>query len=273
MAFQKKPASIAGPLLLLIIILLDVGLIVLGWHIRQQKKAEYSLAGLNLSTAPRARLPAPVYTPPVEESPVIVSGAPSSVIPESAGQKPVSAPAAAPAAAPASSWMGKAEDIYYKMKKGDRFRNSKAIKDWKKEFLSHKDLAELDARYKKDGNAAAFIKSMARSPNFRSMLGRYIAVPDIQSFIKELAMKPDVMVAGKSVLDDGTVMDTVKSLKVPGLPPLSQMLDMGKQIQDSGAKNSSEAIQQMKSNPALQQMLQGQGISADTIQNPQSGKR
>ncbi|HAH08276.1 MAG TPA: hypothetical protein DCM05_17410 [Elusimicrobia bacterium] len=278
MGFQKKPASIAGPMLLLLIVLLDVGLIVLGWHIRQQKKAEYSLAGLNMAAPPRQLVPFPVDLPPEAAAPAstgtILSGAPSSVIPESMGPRTAQPPAqAAQAPAAASSWMERAENLYYKLKKSSRFRSSTAIKGWKKEFLGHADLAAIDARYRKDGDASRFIKDMARSPNFRSMLGRYLVVPDFQEFVKELAMKPDVMAAGKTVLDDAAVMDTLKSLKVPGLPPIGQMMEMGKQIQDSGAKDSSAAIQQMKSNPALQQMLQGQGISPDALQNAQSGKR
>ncbi|MEI8191503.1 MAG: hypothetical protein WCI75_17450, partial [candidate division NC10 bacterium] len=167
----------------------------------------------------------------------------------------------------------KAEDVYYELKKSRRFKNSKTIQGWKREFLSNPDLAAIDARYRRDGDGARFVKDMARSANFRGMLGRYIAAPDIQAFIKELAMKPPVMAAGRTVMDDQAVMDTVKSLKIPGLPSISRMMDLGAQIDSAGARNTSEAVEKMKKNPALQQMLQEQGLSAETIQNAQTGTR
>ncbi|MBI5244947.1 MAG: hypothetical protein HY922_14870 [Elusimicrobia bacterium] len=279
MALQKRSSSIVGPMLLMVVILADIGLLVVGWHIRQQRKAEYSLSGLNLAAPPRPR----TYVPPVsspaqapaapaaapEPSP---SGALSSVVLEKVDKNTAAARPEPSAKQGEKTWLKKAEDLYYQMKKSRRFKNSKALRNWKKEFLSHPDLAAIDARYQRDRDAGRYIKEMVRSPSFRGMLGKYLVSPDMQAFIKELAMKPAVMAAGPGVLEDKTVMDTVMALKIPGLPPVSRLLELGRQTSSAGSKNTSAAIDQMKKNPALQHMLQEQGI-ADTIQNAQGGKR
>jgi len=265
MAVPKRPSNAAGPMLLLVIILVDIGLVVIGWHIHEQRKAEYSLAGLDLAAPPKPRTYAPSAAPPApaprSAGPEIISGPPASVIPGKAEGQSAPARAEAGPRSAAGPWMDKAQDAYYQLKKSQRFRNSRVILDWKREFLSHGDLAAIDARYRRDGDAARFLKDMVRSASFRQMLGRYIGMPDMQAFIKELAEKPAVMAAGSGVLDDRAVMDTVKSIQVPGLPPVSRLMDLGRQIDGAGAKNTSDAIGKMKSNPALQKMLQEPGVS------------
>ena len=275
MALQKRSTNVSGPMLLLIIILADVGLVVIGWHIHEQRKAEYTLAGLNLAAPPNPRTYAPPAPPPPPPpaAPAVGSGPPASVIPGKAERQAPPVRSEGASRPGPGSWMDKAEDAYYQLKKSQRFKNSKVISDWKREFLSHPDLAAIDARYRRDGDGARFLKGMVRSGNFRQMLGRYLAVPDMQAFIKELAAKPAVMAAGRTVLDDQAVMDTVKSIQIPGLPPVSRMMDLGKEIESAGARNTSDAIDKMRKNPALQQMLQEQGLSSETLQNAQTGKR
>ncbi len=232
----------AGPLLLLVIVLADIGLVVWGWYLREQKKAaEYGSGGLNLAAAPAAPAPRPA---PRRETPVPLpapsSGALFSVVPEEGPPPPPKA--AAPRTDPS---LKKAEEIYYAVKNSPRFRNSKVIQEWKRDFLASRDLAAIEARYRKDRNARRFISEMVRSPDFKKMLGKYAPRPDLQAFLKEMAGKEAVTSAAGLFSEDGAVMGIFKSLRLSGAAPPAapppRRLNIKRGIDEEGV--SSESLQ------------------------------
>lgn len=230
----------AGPLLLLIIVLADVGLVVWGWHLREQKKAaEYGSSGLNFASVPAPEPPRARPALPAAAVQAPSSGGPVSVVPEKLA-------AAAPSPAPprSGSLLKKAEGVYYLLKNSPRFKDSRTLREWKREFLSHPDLAAIDARYRKDANARRFIRDMVRSPDFKRMLARYAPRPDLQAFLKEMAGKEAVTAAASLFSDDGEVMGVCRSLRIPGAAaqaaPPPRRLELKRGIDEEGV--SSEAL-------------------------------
>ena len=214
MSEHPPRSSLAGPLLLLVIVLADIGLVVWGWHLREQKKAaDYGSSGLNFAAAPappaarpapRRETPAPLLAP--------ASGPLLSVVPEDAGPQ-----APKPATPKSDPLLKRAEETYYAVKNSPRFRNSKVIQEWKRDFLASPDLAAIEARYRKDRDARRFIRDMARSPHFKKMLGKYAPRPDLQAFLKEMAGKEAVSAAAGLFSEDGAVMGVFKNLRIPGV--------------------------------------------------------
>ncbi|MFA6030234.1 MAG: hypothetical protein WC969_10295 [Elusimicrobiota bacterium] len=262
----RSEDSSAIPFMLLVFLFVNVALVVVGWHVRQMRRAEYGGGGLDLSapaSTPKSALARPLGggTPPPAEAPVgpaperaapaVLAGAPSSVVPERLG--PAKPAPRAPAAAP--SPLRAAARLYFKLKSSPRFRSSETIRKWKQEFLAQPDLRALDARYRRDGDAAAFLKGLARSPNLRPLLARHIAEPDAQAFVKELAAKPETLSAARSLGSDDAVRAALRGLKVPGLPSL----DAAAPAVDPGMKKTSEAIRRTKQNSALKGMLEDGG--------------
>ncbi|MEK7744656.1 MAG: hypothetical protein AAB578_09750, partial [Elusimicrobiota bacterium] len=109
MSKPSPSSSMAGPLLLLVIVLADIGLVVWGGHLRVQKKAaEYGSSGLNFAAAPAAPAARPALrreTPAPPPAPS--SGAPLSVVPEEGPPQP-----AKPAAPRPAPLLKKAEEVY-----------------------------------------------------------------------------------------------------------------------------------------------------------------
>ena len=231
----------AGPLLLLVIVLADIGLVVWGWHLREQKKAaEYGSSGLNFAAAPAAPAARPAPRRETPPPPPPSSGAPLSVVPEEGAPPPPKA--AAPRTDPL---LKKAEEVYYAVKNSPRFRNSKVISEWKRDFLASRDLAAIEARYRKDRDARRFISEMVRSPDFKKMLGKYAPRPDLQAFLKEMAGKEAVTSAAGLFSEDGAVMGIFKSLRIPGAAPPAapppRRLNIKRGIDEEGV--SSESLQ------------------------------
>ncbi|MFA6091994.1 MAG: hypothetical protein WCU88_05170 [Elusimicrobiota bacterium] len=272
---ERSPRSIAGPILLLIILLVDVGLVIVAWHMRRQRQMDYGNFGLDLSSPPN---PAPALNAaptaaaalPQPEEPAIIPGTLSSVVPEDLGPGPRGA-AASPASA---AGLGQAKSVFDKVKNEPRFRNSKILREWKRDFLAYPDLAGINSRYQKDRNIAAFLKSMVRSGNFRRMFRKYIGTPDMQAFLKTLAFKPPILSAAKSLSSDGEIQKTLRKVDIPGLPSYEGFADIGRARAGAAPRrDSSEALRRAKENPALKNMLDEQELSGETLRSAETGRK
>jgi hypothetical protein len=137
MSASRRPKSLAGPTLLLIVLLADAGLIVLGWHLRQQRLSELSLPGLNLASTP-VPVPAPSPGPSAARSarpaPAVISGPPGSVIQERISPSP--AASGRPGSGAPLSWMAPAVRAFDALRKSERFRDSKVMLEWQRDFLA-----------------------------------------------------------------------------------------------------------------------------------------
>jgi hypothetical protein len=112
---------------------------------------------------------------------------------------PATKPARAAAPVPASpGWRGesvmltKAKRFYYNLKMTPKFRNSRAIHQWNREFLAHEDLRKINAKYLKDRDAVAFINAVVQSPNFMNLAARHFREPDIQAFAEQMMCSKEV---------------------------------------------------------------------------------
>jgi len=160
-----KKKNVAGQMLLLIIILVDVGLIILGWYIYQQRQARYDATGIDISKIPDPRL----EIIKDKGGPGLAVGAP---LP--AGHRPGGSPSGKGSSDTAKQ-VSRAVKFYYALKKDPRFKGNTAIQEWKTEFLSYPDLKAVNDRYAKDGDPVRFMVGMLRSPNFKSMVAKYFA--------------------------------------------------------------------------------------------------
>lgn len=106
----------------------------------------------------------------------------------------------------------KAKSTFYDLKKDPRFKNSKALQDWKKEFLGHKDLRKINAAYQKDRDAIKFMVKMVGSPNFRGMFGKYMLREDMRDFIQTMAKSAAVNAAADTFLADANMGALAKHL-------------------------------------------------------------
>ena len=257
MGVEKSEKSSFGPALILAILLLDVGLMIWGWHLYQRRQERLDDGGLNFARAPEAdpaRPPAPAAP---EEAPL--SGIDRYVKKEALapagppGARPGTAPASAAAPKKAASFaaqpkeaklkIDKAVSYFFDLKNSPRFKNSKVIQAWKKEFLSHSDLKALNDGWRKDHDPFKFLIGMVQSPNFRGMTEKYLAQADMQAFIKDMATAPAVVNSAGSFMADDSISGAVSGLKL-GLGGSAPM------------KDSSAQMGALKANPALKGFLQ-----------------
>lgn len=257
MGVQKSEKSTFGPALILGILLLDVGLMIWGWHLYQRKQERLDDGGLNFARAPEADPALPL--PAAEPEPAPLSGIDRYVKKEAVAPAP---PAGSKAAGPAASGkspkqaatlaaqpreaklkIDKAVSYFFDLKNSPRFKNSKVIQAWKKEFLSHPDLKALNDGWRKEHDPFKFLVGMVKSPNFRGMTEKYLAQADMQAFVKDMATAPAVVNSAGSFMADDSISGAVSGLKLGfgGAAPM---------------KDSSAQMGALKSNPALKGFLQ-----------------
>lgn len=259
MGVQKDQKSGLGPALILAILLLDVGLLIWGWHLYQRRQESLDDAGLNVSRVPEpAAAPAAPLSAPVREAPlsgidryVKVEPRPSAraapdgaaVQAPAAGTKPALTAPAAPVTGEMKRKMDKAVDAFFDLKNQPRFKNSKAVQAWKKDFLSHADLRALNDEWRKEHDPLKFMMGMVRSPNFQKMAAAYLVKPDMRDFVSAMAGSKAVKDSAGTFMTDESVATAAKAFGLLGGPP--------------GMKDSSEQMRLMKANPALKAFAAG----------------
>ncbi|TPW19572.1 MAG: hypothetical protein FD126_2555 [Elusimicrobia bacterium] len=259
MGVQKDEKSGFGPALIIGILLLDVGLLIWGWHLYQKRQENLDDAGLNFSRAPEpsAEPTAPVVAAKPEPLSGIDRYVKKEALPESrpgaapgaakaapaAGGKPtLTASAAAPTTPDMKKKMDRAVDAFFDLKRQPRFKNSKVIQAWKKDFLSYPDLKKVNDEYRKDKDPLKFMMSMVRSPNFTKMAAEYLVKQDMRDFIKEMTGSKAVKESASTFMTDESVATAAKAFGLLGGAPM---------------KDSSLQMQQMKANPSLKAFASG----------------
>lgn len=258
MGVQKDQKSGLGPGLILGILLLDVGLIIWGWHLYQKRQENLDDAGLSLSRAPDLT-PAPdgpVAAAPREDplsgidryvkqealpAPLKTPSAPPPKGPAAPG-RPDLAPSAAGATPEMKRTMDKAVDAFFDLKNQPRFKNSKTVSAWKKEFLGHADLRALNDQWRKEHDPLKFMMGMVRSPNFQKMAAAYLVKPDMRDFVSAMAGSKAVKDSAGTFMTDESVATAAKAFGLLGPAPM---------------KDSALQMNQMKSNPALKAFASG----------------
>ena len=258
MGIQKEEKSALGPGLILLILLVDVGIIIVAWHFYQRRQERLDDAGLNFARAPEAdAAPAAPRTAPKEEPlPGIdryvkkESLQPGRLGPPAApgGPGPGTAKAGPPPAASRQAVlkMDGAVNFFFQLKNSERFKNSKVVQSWKRDFLSYPDLKRLNDDWRKNHDPLSFMVGMVKSPNFQTMAGKYLATPDMQAFVKQMATAPSVLNSAGSFMADDAIKGAVSTLKLaPGGAAAPAM------------KDSSAQMGRLKTNPALKVIIEG----------------
>ncbi|MBI3299417.1 MAG: hypothetical protein HYZ75_14715 [Elusimicrobia bacterium] len=255
MGIAKTEKSSFGPGLVLVILLVDVGLLIWGWHLYQRRQERLDDAGLNFNRAPEADV-VKDYVPDEPEAPSGIDRyvkkeslggdpAPRTAPPAAGTADPKSGPAAPPALPTTLTVTEKAVSYYYQLKRNPRFKNSRAIQGWKKDFLSYPDLKALNDGWKKNRDPIRFLVGMVKSPNFRTMTGKYLSHPDLQAFVKEMAGSPSVIASAPAFLADKNIKGAVGGLNLGAAA--------------GPMKDSASALGAAKSNPALKGILEDAG--------------
>ena len=137
--------------------------------------------------------------------------------------------------------MDKAVDAFFSLKNSARFKNSKVVQAWKRDFLSHPDLKAVNDEWRKDHDPLKFMMSMVRAPSFSKMAAQYLVKKDMRDFISQMAGTKEVKDSASTFMTDESVKTAVTAFGLVGSAP----------------KDSSQQMQQMKANPRLQGALSG----------------
>lgn len=197
-------------------LLANVGLVVWIWRISKGKEAHYDSSGFVMASAPRASLPAVGYTAASRPTRVM-EGPERNLIkdpdlklggrrPETGLRRATSARAEEDrsiAVRPETRRrVEKAARVYFRLKKSPQFKNSPTIRAWKKDFLSFADLRSIDEQFNRDHDAVRFLVGVGRSPNFPLLLQKHLAAADIQTFMREIRMRPELVGASQELLKE-----------------------------------------------------------------------
>ncbi|MFA5140948.1 MAG: hypothetical protein WC728_17110 [Elusimicrobiota bacterium] len=222
MESQNRRSHRGVPLWVVIVILLDVAILIVAWHIIDKKSERYDSSGFALPDEPQI-IPGEDI---IAEPPAAESRDPASYLakvplrPPPAAQPPPQPvrPAAAPAPRPEPKEESRpmsgntpAERYYFSLLKAPYFKKSKAIQAWKREFKAYPDLRAINERYHKDHNPFTFMNQAAKSPNFQRMMGKYLHAPDIQKFLQVMAGSPAVVASAGAYMKDGTISKVARN--------------------------------------------------------------
>lgn len=261
MGVQIDQKSGIGPALIIGILLLDVGLLIWGWHLYQKRQENLDDAGLNFSRAPEPSAEPAVAHVPAKPEPMggidryvkkealpdvrasTATAAQAAKAPSAGAGKPALAAAAAPVTPDMKRKMDRAVDAFFDLKRQPRFKNSKVIQGWKRDFLSYPDLKKVNDDYRKDKDPLKFMMSMVRSPNFQKMAAEYLVKQDMRDFIKEMTGSKAVKESAGTFMTDESVATAAKAFGLIGGAP---------------TKDSSQQMQQMKANPSLKAFASGE---------------
>lgn len=218
---RGKNKSLAGPILLVIVLLVDIGLIVWAYHrFGRKPEAPVPAEDFSLTQAPVEPVPAPGAAPlPTDRLPP--PGSMAFIVKDerlTAGYREIRSKKTGKSKKRSTrrsskkkrKKVSKAVRYFFKLKRHPRFKKSKVIREWKRDFLSYKDLRRINRRFRKDGDALRFVSSMVRSPNFRKMAKKYIQRPDVQAFVKKMASSRSVLSSAATFMEDPKVEDAMK---------------------------------------------------------------
>jgi hypothetical protein len=142
-------------------------------------------------------------------------------------------------------------------------RKSIALQRYGKEWMSYPDLKKLNDDYMRDRDPVAFMRGLAQSKNFGTMIKRYAGEPQIQQFAKD-GMKQAPRDLFNGAMDLMSKESVIKSmvdnvLQALGLPPGllgggGGQVDSGK-IMDSVLKGNPQMQQALQNNPELQKQV------------------
>ncbi|MEE8425128.1 MAG: hypothetical protein V3S11_04840 [Elusimicrobiota bacterium] len=113
--------------------------------------------------------------------------------------------------------MRRAERFYFRLKKSARFRNAKGLRAFRKDFLSHRDLLLINAKYEVDRDPIKFIRGALKSPHVGALVRKHINQPDVNAFTSRMMSSPDVMKASKSLIKEHHLQKDIDNLRVPGI--------------------------------------------------------
>lgn len=156
-----------------------------------------------------------------------------------------------------STWsiVKKAEDAYFRLKNSKRFKDSKALKEFRKEFLSYPDLQKLNKDYyEKDGSTIKFIRDTLKSPNFGQVVKKHINQPDVHAFFTSMAGSADVMQAAKVMTKEYGLRAAIDKLTLPGLGSMGQLKKSGEQMKKSGGASADKAAEMLGIDPDMLDM-------------------
>lgn len=240
MELKQRPVL---PLWGLVLVFASLGLVLYSWMLRPKQEQSYDSWGLSVSRLPddgqrasagasRARKKTVLEVIPATLPGVIPEGAarrgasapaparPAPARPAAAAQTPAprqEAPSAAPPDIPGKRTP--AENFYFSLLKSPRFSKSPAILAWKREFLTYPDLRLINHLYHVEGDPFKFIGRVAKSQNFQRMVGKYMGLPDIQSFLSTMSSSPSVAASAGACLSDKDVAATLtKAGVIAGSP-------------------------------------------------------
>jgi hypothetical protein len=146
-------------------------------------------------------------------------------------------------------------------------RKSVVLQAYGKEWMSYPDLKKLNDNYMRDHDPVSFLRGLAHSDNFSTMVKRYAGQPDIQHAAQE-GMKqapPELFnsalaYANKDSIITQMVDKVAQSLGLPpgilGSGPGGGQVDSGK-IMESVMSGNPQMQQMMQNNPDLQKQVQG----------------
>ncbi|HBL18407.1 MAG: hypothetical protein A2X36_14450 [Elusimicrobia bacterium GWA2_69_24] len=215
---EENPApprqkSLAGPILLLIVIMADVGFGIWGWNVYQEKRRQRrEFSAVNVAKAPEQETTSPFAAP---QGPRTQRG------PDGLGYLIKEEGGAALPAAPGPDTRVTPEEreriqtsvrAYYRIKGDPRFASSRAIRDWTRDFLTYPDLRAIHERYQKDRNPIRFLADMTASPHFLRLRRKYLNAPDLQAFIGLLAAAPDVTAGSDTIIAKANLGAAIRDL-------------------------------------------------------------
>jgi hypothetical protein len=211
----QKARSGLGPALLLLVILVDIGLLIWGWYLWQQKQVQLDDSGLNLRQAPQTaqvgRAPAGAVDP-------LKPASRMKFLPESNPQAATSGYTQPQAQSPTGVAPEQRRKVraavlaFFQLKNSPRFKNSQVIQTWKRDFLAAPDLKQLNDTYRQDADAVKFLVHMARSPSFGKLVKEHLQKDDMRAFIKEMASTQEVVASVNEFTADANVAAAVKNL-------------------------------------------------------------
>jgi hypothetical protein len=155
--------------------------------------------------------------------------------PEPAGEaRPPETRAPASSERGGSTWkiMKKAENYFFGLKKSKRFKRSKGIKAFRKDFLADSELAEINRRYYKEHrNAVRFVVETVKSASFRRVAKKHIVNADVSAFVNSMMGSNSVVRAARAVSKEFSLKPYIDALPIPGLGSLGGIKAKGKGLQ------------------------------------------
>lgn len=216
-----------------LIIVCVIALLLLGKFMSRER--DYGAGGLDFAfpdqqderRALSARKPEPL---PVQQSPALTKGIGSfkymqgSAAPARTRRPSGSASSGRRTSTKTKASMKRAEKLYYKLVNHRRFKESKSIKRFRKEYLNDPHLRRINERYQRDADAVRFMVDSVKSPNFLKLVAKHVNEPDISAFVKTMMRSPNVIKVSQRVSKEHGLEDRVDDFVKVGLPNMANAM-------------------------------------------------